>query len=190
MCILVYIKFTKTLIMGKPCSEETKIKIGNANRGIHINFNCKFCGKEKSEKLSHYSRKKRHYCSTKCYSEDRKTWHFTEQHSYKGVRKNGESKQVYHRNYCKNNPVNISHLKARRYAREKGAIGSHTLKQWIELKQSYGDICAFCKEHKSLSKDHIIPLSKGGSDFIENIQPLCRNCNSKKNNKIINPDLL
>ena len=103
-----------------------------------------------------------------------------EQNAYKGIRKEGESKQIYHRRYCKKNPDIISHLKARRYAKEKGAIGNHTLKEWNELKESYGDVCAYCKMPKKLTKDHIIPISKDGTDYIENIQPLCHNCNSKK----------
>jgi len=175
-------------------SEETKKKIGLANRGVWITFNCDNCNKETQEKQSHYKKKKRHYCSMKCYAEHRKTWNFTEQNSYKGVRKKGESKQVYHRKYVKNNPDIISHLKSRRYAKEKNAIGGHTLEDWINLKNSYGNSCAFCKKQVKLSKDHIIPLSKNGTDFIENIQPLCNSCNSKKHNKTDyiyeNPELL
>ena len=175
-------------------SEETKKKIGLANRGEWIVFNCENCGIEKEEKKSHFIKKKRHYCSMKCYSEHRKTWCFTEQNSYKGVRKKGDSKQVYHFNYCKNNKDVISHLKARRYAKEKNAIGSHSLTEWNELKDSYGNVCAFCGSNAKMTKDHIIPLSKNGTDYIENIQPLCKSCNSKKHNKILNiyenPELL
>jgi 5-methylcytosine-specific restriction endonuclease McrA len=129
-----------------------------------------------------------------CYSKHRKTWPLTEQTAYKGIRKEGESKQVYHRNYCKRNKDLISHLKSKRYAKEKNAIGEHSLEEWVLLKESYGNSCAFCKSTFNLTKDHIIPLSKGGSNFIENIQPLCKSCNSKKHNKIDfifeNPELL
>jgi 5-methylcytosine-specific restriction endonuclease McrA len=107
------------------------------------------------------------------------------------VRKEGESKQVYHRNYCKNNPDNIAHLKARRHALEKGAEGNHTLQEWNKLKKKFNNCCVICREDKKLTKDHIIPLSKGGTDYINNIQPLCKNCNSKKWNNIYeNPELL
>lgn len=172
-------------------SEETKKKIGNALRKPMF-FNCKYCGVESFDKPSAFKRKIRHFCSMDCYSKYRKEYMvFTEQNTYKGVRASGDSKQVYHRNYCKSHPDTISHLKARRYARERGAIGSHTIEQWNELINSYGNVCAFCGESAKLTKDHIIPLSKGGTDYIENIQPLCRRCNSKKHNHIHeNPELL
>ena len=31
--------------------------------------------------------------------------------------------------------------------------------------------------------DHLVPMSKGGSDELENLVSCCRRCNSKKNNK-------
>lgn len=127
-----------------------------------------------------------------CYSEFRKTkLPMDEQHAYKGVRKVGQSRQVYHRNYARRHPKRIAHLKARRYARERGAEGSHTLEEWQDLKAEFDNRCAFCRKGKPLTKDHIIPLAEGGTDYIDNIQPLCRNCNSKKWKHIYeNPELL
>jgi hypothetical protein len=74
----------------------------------------------------------------------------------------------------------------RRRNHKLNAEGLHTNGEWELLKLQYGLICPCC--HKSepeikLSKDHIIPLSRGGSDWIENIQPLCLSCNKKKHLK-------
>jgi 5-methylcytosine-specific restriction endonuclease McrA len=41
-------------------------------------------------------------------------------------------------------------------------------------------VCLACGTTEDLSVDHVIPLSLGGSKRIENIQPLCRTCNSEK----------
>lgn len=43
--------------------------------------------------------------------------------------------------------------------------------------------CINCGTHKSLSIDHIVPVSKGGGNEIKNLQTLCTTCNSSKGNK-------
>lgn len=44
----------------------------------------------------------------------------------------------------------------------------------------YGKKCAWCKSVEHLCVDHIIPRHYGGSDELENLQILCRSCNSSK----------
>lgn len=150
------------------------------NKIPRVKYNCDFCGIEQTEQKSKYERSIKHFCNMKCYKSYVKTLDFNKQNSYKGVRRVGDTKQVYHRRYSKNHPLTISHLKARRYAREKGAIGSHTLEEWLLLKEKFNNLCANCHLSKVLTKDHIVPLALGGTDYIDNIQPLCRNCNSQK----------
>lgn len=52
-----------------------------------------------------------------------------------------------------------------------------------KLKNKYNFSCVHCGSKNNLTVDHIIPVSKGGSDNESNLQLMCRSCNSKKGNK-------
>ena len=49
-----------------------------------------------------------------------------------------------------------------------------------EAKQRDGRRCVMCGSDSDLETDHIIPLSKGGSNDFENLQTLCSNCHEIK----------
>lgn len=81
----------------------------------------------------------------------------------------------------------LMHNKNRRAMHLK-ALGSHTLSEWESLKAQYNWKCPACNRREpevKLTEDHIIPLIKGGSHNIENIQPLCKSCNSRKSDRVI-----
>jgi hypothetical protein len=65
-----------------------------------------------------------------------------------------------------------------------GATGSFTVEEWLGLCAQYEHKCAECHAQAPLTADHIIPLTRGGTNDIDNIQPLCRPCNSRKSNKV------
>lgn len=99
--------------------------------------------------------------------------------------------QKYNERACqwrKNNRDKTRHNKLVRYAREKGAQGSYTLAEWEAMKRLYNYSCLRC--HRSepdikLTRDHVLPIALGGSNTIDNIQPLCWSCNSSKKAKHI-----
>ena len=45
-------------------------------------------------------------------------------------------------------------------------------------------ICCYCGSSERLVVDHIIPITKGGQNTIENTQILCCSCNSIKSNRL------
>lgn len=94
----------------------------------------------------------------------------------------------YYREYARANPEVIRVKTAHRRARKKKAGGTYTVVQWEALKEHYEYSCLCCgrKEPEiKLTVDHVVPLTKGGENTINNIQPLCFSCNAMKRTKII-----
>lgn len=85
----------------------------------------------------------------------------------------------------KRNPHIASSYVHKRRALIAKAGGSYTAEEWLSLCESFGKICLRCKKKKALTADHVVPVSKGGSSYIENIQPLCKICNAIKHVKTI-----
>ena len=44
--------------------------------------------------------------------------------------------------------------------------------------------CGKTQQETELTVDHIIPLARGGSNDISNLQTLCRSCNQEKKNNL------
>ena len=55
--------------------------------------------------------------------------------------------------------------------------------KWDVLEKSNYE-CVYCGAKKYLEIDHIIPLAKGGTHSLKNLQALCAACNSKKSDSI------
>ena len=71
-------------------------------------------------------------------------------------------------------------------ARRLGATGNHTTGEFLQVVNRFDNKCLRCGEtFDQLTEDHVVPLSRGGSDSISNIQPLCHPCNSAKRDKTI-----
>jgi 5-methylcytosine-specific restriction endonuclease McrA len=87
--------------------------------------------------------------------------------------------------YQKTHPEIRKAKKAKRRAKVLLAGGYFTSAEWKALCKKYHSKCLCCKKKKPLEADHVIPVSKGGSSNISNIQPLCRSCNAKKGTKTI-----
>lgn len=93
---------------------------------------------------------------------------------------NREEIRAYQREHQRQNPEQSARRTMRYYARKKGAEGNHTVREWRALRSWFGDRCLCCGATGKLEADHVIPLDRGGSDDISNIQPLCRSCNASK----------
>jgi hypothetical protein len=77
--------------------------------------------------------------------------------------------------------------KLNRKAQKRGSQGSYTSEQLNEQFQRQKAKCYYCKSKlgKVWHADHIVPLSKGGSNTIDNIVVACETCNMRKSAKLL-----
>jgi 5-methylcytosine-specific restriction endonuclease McrA len=71
-------------------------------------------------------------------------------------------------------------------AKRAEAQGSHSVAEWKSVLRHFGRRCVYCNTQltpKNVSRDHKIPLSRGGTNNIQNIVPACRRCNSRKHDR-------
>ena len=58
---------------------------------------------------------------------------------------------------------------------------SDAKRMWRQsIKEKWKHKCAYCESTEYLTIDHIVPQSKGGSDFLTNVLCCCRRCNNSK----------
>ena len=107
--------------------------------------------------------------------------------SYKQTAKLKERNPNYHaeweaRNYATpEGRARVLANKNRRRARLLAAEGEVTAEEFADLCLMYEGKCLACgRDDVRMTMDHVIPLCKGGSNTIDNIQPLCMPCNSRK----------
>lgn len=115
------------------------------------------------------------------------------------ARKNRERLLLWKRDYNKRNrdlinakararksgdPSSHRSCQANRRARKIGATGRHpTTKETISMLAAQSGLCAYCNFVGTLTLDHVIPLSSGGSHDIDNLIGCCKSCNSSKGKK-------
>lgn len=102
---------------------------------------------------------------------------------------NRQKKNAADKEYRKSHPAsreyNAINL-ARRRARLRNAVGKVSAREWRDILNFYDNTCLSCGRNDiKLTLDHIVPLISGGSNSVDNVQPLCGSCNSRKSRKTI-----
>lgn len=162
---------------GTPC-----VKCGSTTRYINKKC-CVACNHKQDQKWRQENPQKCHDIGQKWY---RANLEKTRTRAKNWYRANPEKVRERVKNWQQTNPERVreSHQisTAKNRAIRLQAEGSYTTQEWITLRERYGNRCLCCGRHQSelkrvLEQDHIVPVTKGGSNWISNIQPLCRTCN-------------
>jgi 5-methylcytosine-specific restriction endonuclease McrA len=169
----------------KNCGKEFNVKEKVINRGggqycsrkcassmvkekVRVIKKCKVCAKEIEVKLSHFD-KEGTYCSRTCMAID-----------YRRRMRKDKNPNYKHGN----SPYTPAAAVRRERIRRNG--GRHNEKDIAYLLRHQRNECAHCGcRLDKYEVDHIIPILKGGSNYVGNLQLLCRKCNARKSGKFM-----
>ncbi len=73
--------------------------------------------------------------------------------------------------------------KRRHVAHRRTVFSAERDRLMLALIERDGYHCQECGSIENITIDHIVPLSRGGSDELNNLRLLCRSCNSRKGDR-------
>jgi len=133
---------------------------------------CWECCRERGRTEHHKDKERRNARSTEWQKANREKSHKATQ----------EWKQRNH--WRTTSEQNAQYARLRR-ARKHAAGGTHTLADIEAIFEMQRGRCAYCRKRLRSKRhvDHIIPISKGGSNGRRNLQLTCAHCNQTKSNR-------
>ena len=160
-----YTPATLHKIFPKECAECGKPFYGRRPHSVSCSPECKREHGKRHDR--EYARRKRIKFKEEC-----PLFHWAEYQKLKIWKKANPEKVRLGRRISKN----------RRLARQlENGIHDFVEEEWFQLLKIYNYRCFYCGQRGGdMTRDHIVPLAKGGEHTMENIVPCCASCNSHK----------
>jgi 5-methylcytosine-specific restriction endonuclease McrA len=158
---------------------------------------CKACGVPKPESDFYFDKKRkiRYAVCKACHYARNRAWKAANIERYRELGRKGQKR------HAKKHPDKVRERMAawvkahpdcwviKSSKRRAQKLDQHfSMVEWAALKLQYGNMCLWCERQEPairLVPDHVVPLARGGSNTIDNIQPLCQQCNGVKHAKTI-----
>lgn len=158
----------------RSCERETSINYYRANRDERLQKMKAWKDARRPELRE--QRRKRYHADPETERASHRKW----------LKKNRERTRVYARSHNRKPEVRArrAEVQRARFHRSRGAPGVFTTADIARLRKSQHDRCYYCGKKQKLTVDHIVPLSRGGSNSPDNIVLACRSCNSSKNDRL------
>jgi 5-methylcytosine-specific restriction endonuclease McrA len=164
--------------------EESRIRARKKQEEKIASIRMKVCPQCQKEFNPYNTRRNPYktYCSKECQI---KFTHRVQTKRRNEILKNPSLDLVAYRKYKLRKQVQDCNYKAFSRGCTKDDENHISLKSWKDILERNGNRCTDCGTTENITIDHIHPISRGGKNNKNNIQPLCRKCNSTKSAKII-----
>lgn len=136
------------------------------------------------ERRAEHPERYREYERRRSQTERRQKWQ--RKYSYAYYRRNREHLKAYARAYRQSDPKREARYARNHRAHRRRRAHIQNSDLWQEVLALHGERCYYCgRTDRPLEPEHKIPMSRGGTDALDNLVPSCHPCNMSKKDKTV-----